>query len=67
MIVTVWQLIVSNVRNFIGPYQLLRLIRSGNTTQVWEALKQGKRKRVALKILLQEHRERQKRDRGPQA
>ena len=48
---------MSTVRNFIGPYQLLRLIRSGNTTQVWEALETGKRKRVALKILLQEHRD----------
>lgn len=47
---------MSTVRNFIGPYQLLRLIRSGNTTQVWEALETGQRKRVALKILLQEYR-----------
>lgn len=48
---------MSTGRNFIGPYQLLRLIRSGNTTQVWEALEQSKKRRVALKILLQEHRD----------
>ena len=43
-------------RDFIGPFQLLRLIRSGTTTQVWEALHSGKKERVALKILLQEYR-----------
>lgn len=48
---------MSTGRNFIGPYQLVRLIRSGNTTQVWEALEQVEKRRVALKILLQEHRE----------
>ena len=47
---------MSTVRNFIGPYQLVRLIRSGNTTQVWEALEMGKKDRVALKILREEHR-----------
>jgi eukaryotic-like serine/threonine-protein kinase len=40
-------------RDFIGPFQLIRLIRSGNTTQVWEALRDGQTERVALKILLQ--------------
>ena len=43
-------------RNFIGPYQLVRLIRSGTKTQVWEALDQGDRKRVALKILQRDFR-----------
>ena len=47
---------MSTGRNFIGPYQLVRLIRSGNTTQVWEALETGKKSRVALKILLREFR-----------
>lgn len=42
-------------RNFIGPYQLIRLIRSGVTTQVWEAVREGEKERVALKVLLQEH------------
>lgn len=43
-------------RNFIGPFQLLRLIRSGTTTQVWEALRTGSKERVALKVLLQDYR-----------
>ena len=44
-------------RNFIGPFQLLRLIRAGSTTQVWEALRAaGKKDRIALKVLLQEDR-----------
>ncbi len=38
-------------RNFIGPYQLVRLIRSGTRTQVWEALEMGEKERIALKIL----------------
>ncbi len=40
-------------KDFIGPFQLVRLIRSGNTTQVWEAAREGEKDRVALKILLQ--------------
>ncbi|MEZ6093698.1 MAG: serine/threonine-protein kinase [Pirellulaceae bacterium] len=40
-------------RDFIGPFQLIRLIRSGNTTQVWEAIREGEKERVALKVLLQ--------------
>lgn len=42
-------------RDFIGPFQLVRLIRSGNTTQVWEAIQEGESERVALKVLLQNH------------
>jgi eukaryotic-like serine/threonine-protein kinase len=42
-------------RDFIGPFQLIRLIRSGNTTQVWEAMRDGDNERIALKILLQNH------------
>lgn len=42
-------------RDFIGPFQLIRLIRAGNTTQVWEALRDGQTERVALKILMQSH------------
>lgn len=38
-------------KNFIGPYQLLRLIRAGNATQVWEAVRSGEKKRIALKVL----------------
>lgn len=42
-------------RDFIGPFQLVRLIRSGQTTQVWEAIKEGQQERVALKILHKEY------------
>jgi len=45
-----------NGRDFIGPFQLLRLIRSGTTTQVWEGLRTGERQRIALKILLRDYR-----------
>ena len=38
-------------RDFIGPYQLARLIRVGNTCQVWEAIKDSDQQRYALKIL----------------
>ena len=40
-------------RDFIGPFQLLRLIRAGTTTQVWEALRSDDNERVALKILME--------------
>ncbi|MEL7499286.1 MAG: serine/threonine-protein kinase [Planctomycetota bacterium] len=43
-------------RDFIGPFQLLRLIRAGTTTQVWEAVKSGDKERIALKVLLQDYR-----------
>ena len=43
-------------RDFIGPFQLLRLIRSGTSTQVWEALRTGEKKRIALKVLLRDYR-----------
>ena len=44
-------------RNYMGPFQLIRLIRSGTTTQVWEAKKKGERERVALKVLLRDYRD----------
>lgn len=43
-------------RDFIGPFQLLRLIRAGTTTQVWEALRSGEKERIALKVLMQDFR-----------
>ena len=43
-------------RDFIGPFQLLRLIRSGTSTQVWEALRTGEKERIALKVLLRDFR-----------
>lgn len=44
-------------RDFIGPFQLLRLIRAGTSTQVWEAIRTGKKKRIALKVLMRDFRE----------
>lgn len=43
-------------KNFIGPFQLLRLIRSGTTTAVWEAKRIDEKERVALKVLLSDFR-----------
>lgn len=43
-------------RDFIGPFQLLRLIRSGTTTQVWEAMRSGSDERIALKVLMKDFR-----------
>lgn len=43
-------------RDFIGPFRLLRLIRAGSTTQVWEAVRSDDKERIALKVLLQDYR-----------
>lgn len=43
-------------KNFIGPFQLLRLIRSGTTTAVWEAKRIDEKERIALKVLLSDFR-----------
>ena len=43
-------------RDFLGPYRLVRLVRSGQTCQVWEAVREGESERVALKILLEHQR-----------
>ena len=43
-------------KDFIGPFRMLRLIRSGTTTQVWEGLREGEKERVALKVLLADFR-----------
>lgn len=43
-------------RDFIGPFQLLRLIRAGTTTQVWEAIRSGEKERIALKVLMKDFR-----------
>lgn len=39
-------------RDFLGSYRLVRLIRVGHTTQVWEAAKTDDTKRYVLKVLL---------------
>ena len=42
--------------DFLGPYQLLRPIRSGQTCVVYEAKAAHEQERVALKVLLERHR-----------
>lgn len=42
---------MTRARDFLGPYRLARLIRVGNTTAVWEAIKTGEPTRFALKVL----------------
>jgi serine/threonine protein kinase len=51
---------VTRIRDFLGPYRLTRLIRAGQTCQVWEATKDATGERFALKVLrpdLQKNRE----------
>ena len=43
-------------KNSIGPFQLLRLIRNGTTTAVWEAKRIDEKERIALKLLLSDFR-----------
>ena len=43
-------------RNFLGPFRLVRLIRAGQTCQVWEAVDERTEERVALKALQPEQR-----------
>ncbi len=42
-------------RDFLGPYRLVRLIRSGQTCQVWDSVKDTTREHHALKVLLKDH------------
>ena len=42
---------MTKTRDFLGPYRLARLIRSGSTSDVWEAIEETTQKRYALKIL----------------
>jgi serine/threonine protein kinase len=46
---------VSAGQDFLGPYRLIRLVRSGRRCGVWEAVRQGETERVALKVLLEAH------------
>ena len=41
-------------RDFLGPYRLVRLIRAGQSSQVWEAIKDPNPERIAVKVLLPE-------------
>ncbi|MDX1945795.1 MAG: serine/threonine-protein kinase [Pirellulaceae bacterium] len=47
---------MSRPRDFLGPYRLVRLIRAGHTTQVWEAAKTDDTTRYVLKVLNQDRR-----------
>ena len=42
---------MSRPPDFVGPYRLARFIRSGNATQIWEAIKDDGSGRFVLKIL----------------
>jgi serine/threonine protein kinase len=42
---------MSRPRDFLGPYRLVRLIRVGITTEVWEAAKTDDTTRFVLKVL----------------
>lgn len=42
---------MTKVRDFLGPYRLTRLIRMGNSCEVWEALHTHTSDRVAIKAL----------------
>jgi eukaryotic-like serine/threonine-protein kinase len=47
---------VSRPRDFLGPYRLVRLIRVGITTEVWEAAKSDDTTRYVLKVLKKDKR-----------
>lgn len=48
---------MTKVRDFLGPYRLARLIRMGNSCQVWEAIETASGNRFALKVLREDFRE----------
>ena len=46
---------MSSSRDYLGSYRLIRLIRGGQSCNVWEAIKDGRQERVAIKVLLARH------------
>ncbi|MBX9787736.1 MAG: serine/threonine protein kinase [Pirellulales bacterium] len=48
---------MSTVQDKIGPYRLLNLVMTGQTSQVWEVMHDAKQERFALKMLLPDHRQ----------
>ncbi len=42
---------MTKARDFVGPYRLARLIRTGHSCYVWEAVKEDSKERFALKML----------------
>jgi serine/threonine protein kinase len=47
---------LTRARDFLGPYRLVRLIRVGQTCQIWEAAKSDDTTRYALKVPVPEKR-----------
>lgn len=47
---------MTRARDFLGPYRLVRLIRVGQTCQIWEAAKSDDPTRYALKVPVPEKR-----------
>ena len=45
---------MSRARDFLGPYRLVRLIRTGISTHVWEAAKSDDTTRYVLKVIKQD-------------
>jgi serine/threonine protein kinase len=45
-----------NIGSYVGPYRILSLIMTGQSSQVWEVLHDAKQQRFALKILLSDKR-----------
>lgn len=43
-------------RDYLGSYRLIRMIRAGQTSQVWEAVNDTTREKVAIKSLVPEQR-----------
>ena len=44
-------------RDYLGTFRLIRLVRAGQTCQIWEAVRDGDNERVALKALQPELRD----------
>jgi serine/threonine protein kinase len=42
-------------QEFVGSYRLLNAVKTGQTSQVWAAIDDQRRQRVAIKMLLQDH------------
>lgn len=47
---------MTKIRDFLGPYRLLRLIRLGSSCQIWEAIETETGDRYALKVLREDFR-----------
>lgn len=47
---------MAQVDDYIGPYRLLSVVMTGQTSQVWEVIDEGDRSRRAIKLLLSEFR-----------